>query len=89
LKQIWELLEMTKLRFRDLPMVARATSALSILTAWVCFEEFGIDRNHWDRFLPYYRVGKFCAYDTTMILLIAIFWIAMHRPKGADPRYLE
>lgn len=76
---------MTQLRFRDLPLVVRVSSALSMLSGWVLFEEFGIDRYHLDVYLPLYRVGRFCTYDATAIALIIVFWIAAHRNTVGTP----
>ncbi len=75
---------MRQLRFNDLPMVVRLTSALSMILAWITFEEIVIDRDHLDRFLPYYRVGQFCSYDAAALFLVVMFWIAAHRRKD-DP----
>ena len=72
---------MRDLHFYDLPLVVRVTSAVSIVLAWVTFEELVIDRNHLDRFLPYYRVGQFCSYDAVALLLVAIWWALAHRRK--------
>jgi hypothetical protein len=74
---------MSKVHFRDLPVVIRVASAIGVLAGWACFEEFGIDRNHWDRFLPLYRIGQFCPYDAAMILFIATVWIVLSLPPRA------
>ncbi len=54
---------MTKLRFRDLPMVVRLTSVATMMLAWIKFEELVIEGLGIYRFWPYYRYGKFCPYD--------------------------
>lgn len=78
---------MAKVDFRDLPMVVRLSSAVSVMTAWVCFEEFGIDRYGLDAYLPYYRVAQFCPYDAAMLLMIVVGWILLSRPPrgGSTP----
>ncbi len=73
---------MTKLRFRDLPMVVRLTSVATMMLAWIKFEEIVIEGLGIYRFWPYYRYGKFCPYDVAAILLIGTFWIAAHRSNG-------
>ena len=72
---------MTKLRFYDLPLVVRVTSVLSMIAAWILFEQYFIEGLHLDRFMPGYRVQGFCPYDASILLLIAIFWVLAHRRK--------
>ena len=74
---------MTKLAFSDLPWVARGAVLATGFMAWILFEEIGIDRNGWDRYLPFYRLGKFCVYDLAMsIVLIAVF-VMLNRRRSA------
>ena len=74
---------MTKLRFRNLPMVVRLATAATMMLAWIRFEELVIEGLGIYLFLPYYRYGKFCPYDVAAILSIATFWIVAHRSKAA------
>ena len=75
---------MTKLAFSDLPWVARGAVLATGFMAWILFEEIGIDRNGWDRYLPFYRLGKFCVYDLAMsIVLIAVF-VMLNRRKTSN-----
>jgi hypothetical protein len=73
---------MNKLRFRDMPMIVRVTSAASILAAWVLFEQIVIEPFGIYRFMPFYRYGKFCTYDAAAVLLVLIYWIVAHRSNG-------
>ena len=73
---------MTNLRFYDLPMVVRVTSAMSMIQSWIMLEEFVIDRHHLDGLLPFYRVGNFCLYDLAAVLLVAIFLGLGPSPPG-------
>jgi len=75
---------MAKLAFPELPLVVRGAVLATGFMAWILFEEIGIDRNGWDRFLPFYRVGKFCVYDLAAgMVLIAVFVVLNHtRTRG-------
>jgi hypothetical protein len=75
---------MKNLRFYDLPMVVRVTSATTMILAWITFEEIVIDRYHLDRFLPFYRVGNYCVYDLAAGLLVALFWVLAHRRRDTE-----
>jgi hypothetical protein len=72
---------MSKVPFGNLPFIVQFATMLSLFTAWVCFEEFVIDRHGLDEFLPYYRVGNFCPYDVAVIVLLGALWIALSRRK--------
>jgi len=71
--------KVSRLLFRDLPLIVRLATAVTFFTAWVMFAEFVIDRHGLDRFLPYYRVGNLCPYDFAVVAFIALFWILAHR----------
>lgn len=72
---------MSKVPFANLPVIVQFATMLSLFVAWVCFEEFVIDRQGLDTFLPYYRVGDLCVYDIAVIALLAVLWIALARRK--------
>jgi hypothetical protein len=67
--------------FAEQPLGVKVGVALALMNSWVLFEEIGIDRNGWARFLPLYRVGRFCTYDVVAITLIAVmvFWFPRRR----------
>jgi len=76
---------MTKLAFADLPWVVRGAVLATGFMAWILFEEIGIDRNGWDRFLLFYRVGKFCVYDLAMSLVLIGVFVMLNRRKNYGP----
>ena len=54
-----------------LPFLVRLAVALTLLNSWVLFEEVVVDRLGWWRYMPCYRVGRFCEWDVAAILVIA------------------
>jgi hypothetical protein len=54
-----------------LPFLVRLAVALTLLNSWVQFEEVVVDRLGWWRYMPCYRVGRFCEWDVAAILVIA------------------
>ena len=54
-----------------LPFLVRLAVALTLLNSWVLFEELVVDRLGLWRYMPCYRVGKFCEWDVAAILVIA------------------
>jgi hypothetical protein len=52
------------------PFILRAAIVLTFFNTWVLFEETVIDRYGLWEYLPYYRVGKLCAWDVGALLLI-------------------
>lgn len=70
---------MDRIRFSQLPLVARIMNCASIFVAWVLFAEFAIDRYGWNVYLPYYRVADICPYDLLVLALIAWYWYLEHR----------
>jgi len=75
--------------FAAQPLGVKVGVALAFLNSWILFEEIGIDRNGWERFLPLYRVGRFCLYDVVAISAIAVmvFWLPRRSPplSAAQP----
>ena len=75
---------MARLSISELPGLVRWGLVAAYFTAFVCFEEFVIDRHHWDRFLPLYRVGDLCVYD---VLALAAIVLTVFRPwRRTTPR---
>ncbi len=61
-----------------LPGIVKITIALTFFNSWVIFEETVIDRHGLWRYMPFYRVGLFCAWDVLalgVIVSIALFGI--------------
>jgi hypothetical protein len=54
------------------PFLLRLAVALTLLNSWVLFEEIVVDRLGWWRFMPCYRVGRFCEWDVAAILVILL-----------------
>lgn len=52
------------------PFLLRMAVALTLFNSWVLFEEIVVDRLGWWRFMPCYRVGRFCEWDVAAILVI-------------------
>ena len=55
-----------------LPILVRVSVGLTLFNSWVLFEETVVDRLGWWRYMPCYRVGRFCEWDVAAILLIAL-----------------
>jgi hypothetical protein len=64
--------EMGAISFRQLPLVAKIAVGVAFYNAWASFEEFVVDRVGLWRYMPYYRVGKGCAWDVAVGLLILV-----------------
>ena len=67
---------MNKSTTPPLPLIAKIAIAMTFLNTWVIFEETIVDRHGLWRYMPFYRVGLFCAWDAavfavTLILLLA------------------
>src|SRR6266446_2364923 len=60
------------------PLVAKIAIAMTFINSWVIFEETVVDRHGLWRYMPYYRVGLFCAWDaavlavTLLLLLLSV-----------------
>ena len=54
------------------PFLVRVAVALTLLNSWVLFEEIVVDRLGWWRYMPCYRVGRFCEWDVAAILVILV-----------------
>jgi hypothetical protein len=74
---------MAKVSFRELPLTAKIAIGIAFNNAWWSIEEFVIDRSNVWRYMPDYKVGKFCIWDLTVALvtLIGLWWLA--RPREA------
>jgi len=52
--------------------LARFAVWLTFFNTWVLFEETIIDRHGLWEYLPYYRVGRLCAWDIGAMILLAL-----------------
>jgi hypothetical protein len=71
--------EVTKPTTPPLPLIVKIAIAMTAINTWVIFEEIVVDRHGLWRYMPFYRVGLFCAWDAsvlTVILLIVLLSIA-------------
>ena len=62
-----------------LPLIVKIAIALTAINTWVIFEETVVDRQGLWRYMPFYRVGLFCAWDFTVlsvVLLVALLSVA-------------
>jgi hypothetical protein len=75
---------MERLLFRQLPWAVRLAVGVAYYNAWVCIEEFIIDRNGLWKYMPYYRKGEGCVWDLAVGLIIA-FGIWHFSTRAAPP----
>jgi hypothetical protein len=62
---------MERLLFRQLPWTVRIAVGVAFFTAWMCIEEFMINRSGLWKYMPYYRVDEACVWDLAVFLIIA------------------
>ena len=77
---------MKKSTTTPLPLIARIAIATMFLNTWVAFEETIVDRHGLWRYMPYYRVGLFCAWDGAVLavtLLLLLVSIARSRRRSS------
>lgn len=68
---------MSNVPFKQLPLVVKIIVALTLFNSWVLFEEVVIDRQGLWKYLPFYKVGIFCAWDLFALALIGfVVWFA-------------
>jgi hypothetical protein len=70
-----------------LPLIAKIAIAMAFINTWVLFEETVVDRSGLWRYMPFYRVGLFCAWDATVLaitLLLLLRSVSRSR-RGNDP----
>jgi hypothetical protein len=76
-----------RLRFGQLPMLVRLVVGLSLLNAWVSFEEFVVDRIGLWKYMPGYEVGRLCIWDLTAVTLIiaGLVWASVGGRRSQQP----
>jgi hypothetical protein len=74
---------MERLAFRQLPRVVQIAVGVAFFTAWVCFEEFVVDRVGLWKYMPFYRVAKGCVWDLTVatVITFTLWRAAVARPR--------
>jgi hypothetical protein len=68
-----------------LPLIAKIAIAMTFINTWVIFEETVVDRHGLWRYMPYYGVGLFCAWDASVLavtLLLLLLSIAPLRRRS-------
>ena len=65
--------------FRNLPLIVRIATLVTLFDTWVLIEELMIDRQGLDRFLPFYRFGELCAWDLSAAALLLMLWWRLHK----------
>ena len=70
-----------------LPLIAKIGIAMTFVNTWVIFEETIVDRHGLWRYMPFYRVGLFCAWDAAVLavtlLLLLVSVAPFRRRSGA------
>jgi hypothetical protein len=64
---------------KTLPGILKAAVILTFFNTWVLFEETVVDRYGFWEYMPYYRVGRLCAWDIGALALIV--WFVMRTAK--------
>jgi hypothetical protein len=65
--------DMKKSTTPPLPLIAKIAIAMTVINTWVIFEETVVDRHGLWRYMPYYRVGLFCAWDAAVFAVTLLF----------------
>jgi len=69
-------------RRTDVPKLVWFAVALTFFNSWVLFEETVVDRFGLWRYMPLYRVARFCTWDVAVIALILV--AVTRRSRVAD-----
>ena len=70
-----------------LRLIVKIAIALTAINTWILFEEIVVDRHGLWRYMPFYRVGLFCAWDAAVLavtLLLLLVSVARSR-RGNGP----
>src|SRR6266513_1277925 len=77
---------MNKSTTPPLPLIAKIAMAMTFVNTWVIFEETVVDRHGLWHYMPYYRVGLFCVWDATVLvitlLLLLVSVVPLRRRSG-------
>lgn len=72
-----------KTEIASIPGIFKIGLWLTFFNTWVLFEETIVDRYGLWAYLPYYRLGKLCAWDIgAAILLGVLVWRVFRRTKA-------
>ena len=74
--------DMKKSTTPPLPLIAKIAIAMTFINTWVIFEETIVDRHGLWRYMPYYRVGLFCAWDAAVLALtLLLLFVSVARSR--------
>ena len=74
--------DMKKSTTPPLPLIAKIAIAMTFINTWVIFEETVVDRHGLWRYMPYYRVGLFCAWDAAVLALtLLLLFVSVARSR--------
>ena len=70
---------MKRLAFKQLPLAVRIVIGIALLSAWISFEEFFVDRYGLWKYMPFYKVADACVWDlaVTLIIVVGIWWASI------------
>jgi len=68
-----------------LPLIAKIAIATTFINTWILFEETVVDRYGLWRYMPFYRVGLFCAWDGAVFAItLLVLGVSIIRRRN-DP----
>jgi hypothetical protein len=79
---------MEQVKFRQLPMWVRVVIGLALINVWVSLEGFVIEPTGLWKYMPYYKVGGFCVWDFSAIMLVTagLWWASVRDEHVASKR---
>jgi len=54
------------------PLIVKIAIATTFINSWIIFEETVVDRTRLWHYMPFYRVGLFCAWDVLALTVIPV-----------------
>src|SRR5438477_10705418 len=63
-----------------LPLITKIAIAVTFINTWVIFEETVVDRHGLWRYMPFYRVGLFCAWDAAVFAVTLLLFLISVAP---------
>src|SRR5262249_6996358 len=71
-----------------LPLIAKIAIAMTFINTWVLFEETVVDRYGLWHYMPFYRVGLFCAWDAVVLAVTLLLLGVSTLRRRKDPTLL-
>ena len=69
---------------RKTPGILRFATWLTFMNTWALFEEVVVDRYGLWKYMPYYRVAKFCTWDVgAMVVFGFVVWRSFQQREAA------